>query len=62
MVVFPAPFGPSSPNTVPSSTDRSTPLTARTSPKDLVRLLVVMIEFAMGARISTHDDTDMSAG
>jgi hypothetical protein len=28
----------------------------------LVRLLVVMIAFAMGARISTLDDTDMSAG
>ena len=38
------------------------PLTARTFPKDLVRPSVVMIAFAMRARISTLDDTDMSAG
>ena len=49
VVVFPAPFGPRRPKTVPSSTERSTPLTARTSPKDFVRLFVVMIAFAMGA-------------
>jgi hypothetical protein len=36
-------------------------LTARTSPKDFVSLFVEMIAFAMGARISTLDDTDMSA-
>ena len=31
VVVFPAPFGPSSPRTVPSATSRSTPSRARTS-------------------------------
>ena len=31
IVVFPAPFGPSSPNTVPASTSKLTPSTARTS-------------------------------
>ena len=32
VVVLPAPFGPSSPSTVPSRTSRSTPSSARTSP------------------------------
>ena len=62
VVVFPAPFGPSNPKTVPSSTARSTPLTAFTVPNDFVRPSVEMIEFAMRARISTADDSDMSAG
>src|SRR4051794_38393885 len=35
-VVLPAPFGPSSPSTVPCETSRSTPSSARTSPNDLV--------------------------
>src|ERR1700689_566174 len=35
-VVLPAPFGPSTPSTVPRGTDRSIPRSARTSPNDLV--------------------------
>src|ERR1700712_3225519 len=34
-VVFPAPFGPSSPSTVPVGAVRSTPSSATTSPYDL---------------------------
>ncbi len=62
VVVLPAPFGPSNPKTVPSCTAMSTPLTARTFPNDLVRPSVLMIAFSMRARISTADDSDMSAG
>src|ERR1035438_2913539 len=36
-VVLPAPFGPSTPSTVPRGTDRSMPRSACTSPNDLVR-------------------------
>src|SRR5262245_40751274 len=36
-VVLPAPFGPSTPSTVPRGTDRSIPRSARTSPNDLTR-------------------------
>jgi len=34
-VVFPAPFGPSRPNTVPVGTARSIPFSARVSPNRL---------------------------
>src|SRR5687767_10263384 len=37
VVVLPAPLGPSTPYTVPLGTARSTPSTARTSPKALTR-------------------------
>ena len=36
-VVLPAPFGPSTPSTVPRGTDRSIPRSACTSPNDLTR-------------------------
>src|SRR2546430_5977369 len=36
-VGLPAPFGPSTPSTVPRGTDRSIPRSARTSPNDLTR-------------------------
>ena len=36
-VVFPAPLGPSRPSTVPAGTSKSTPSTARTSPKRFTR-------------------------
>ena len=36
VVVLPEPFGPSSENTVPTGTCRSSPSTARTSPKSFV--------------------------
>ncbi len=36
-VVLPAPFGPSTPSTVPRGTDRSIPRSARTSPNDFVK-------------------------
>jgi hypothetical protein len=36
VVVFPAPFGPSSPNTLPARTDRLRSLTAVNSPKLLL--------------------------
>ena len=49
VVVFPAPLGPSSPKTVPSSTARSTPLTARTLPNDFVSASVRMIASSMAA-------------
>src|SRR4051812_24923584 len=41
-VVLPAPFGPSSPSTLPGATSRSTPSSARTSPKLLTRPVAVM--------------------
>ncbi len=37
VVVLPAPFGPSTPYTVPASTRRSTPSTARSVPKVFTR-------------------------
>ena len=37
MVVFPEPFGPRKPNTLPVGTARSMPSTAASSPKRLVR-------------------------
>ena len=37
MVVLPAPFGPSSPKTVPAAMLRSTPSTAVVAPKRLIR-------------------------
>src|SRR4051812_27821039 len=37
VVVFPAPFGPSTPSTVPFRTARSIPSSARTFPNDLAR-------------------------
>ncbi len=49
VVVFPAPFGPSRPKTVPCSTARSTPFTACTLPKDFFRPSVRMIASSMAA-------------
>src|SRR5690606_12600882 len=42
VVVFPAPFGPSRPNTSPPETERSMPSTAARSPYLLVSLLASM--------------------
>src|ERR1700722_19244836 len=42
VVVFPAPFGPSNPNTSPGATSKSRPRTAFTSPYDLWRPLTSM--------------------
>src|ERR1700752_506493 len=42
-VVFPAPLGPSRPNTVPSWTSRSIPLSACTSQKDFAIPSVLMM-------------------
>src|SRR4051812_8397192 len=39
VVVLPAPFGPSTPSTVPGAASSSTPSSARTSPNDLTRPL-----------------------
>ena len=41
-VVFPAPFGPSTPRTVPGAASRSTPSRARTSPNDFTRPWALM--------------------
>ncbi len=42
VVVLPAPLGPSTPYTDPRRTDRSTPSTARVSPKDLTSSVASM--------------------
>src|SRR5687767_4541379 len=52
VVVLPAPFGPSRPYTVPAGTVRSTPSTARVSPKTLTRPDVSMAFMISLSRIS----------
>src|ERR1051326_5804009 len=51
VVLLPAPFGPSKPNTSPRSTSKLTPLTAVCSPKCLVRpctsMIAVMISYSL---------------
>ena len=49
IVVLPAPFGPSSANTLPSATSRSTPSSTTCSPKDLRSPVAVMAERVMAA-------------
>ena len=56
VVVLPAPFGPSSPNTVPSGTARSRLSTARTGPYDFMSPSA-MIAFAMRPNLSATSDT-----
>ena len=49
-VVLPAPFGPSSPSTVPGAASRSTPSSARTSPNDLTRPETLIAGLRAGRR------------
>src|ERR1039458_9084736 len=57
VVVFPAPLGPRNPNTSPAATSKSTPRTARTSPKFLTRPRTAMAGSGAGDRLPLVDCT-----